>query len=297
MYLTGTTSSSPTYYQSDAAATYTVSGTVSDDSEVSSVTVNGTAATISGTSFSASISLATNTDHTITIVGTDNSGNTTTETRYVRVEAYYQQAARLAGTTVQTSLANTLTNSDVCTAIAGNSTAYGIMKTNYSNDMISYIASNYNTGLNQLNYVCNLKHYLFKDGATTGIYTTYQTKTSGGSITTNSGNIFVQASTGQYAMISWSNKISTVGYSNLGMVYQGVSVSSSTVGHFGLSTTYNFSTDSDTNYDTKYLWPSNTTKSTATISLSSYQGSYYIKAGTSASGGTRSMYLYDLYLE
>lgn len=83
---TGTSSSSPTYVQSDSAYSYTVSGTVSDASGIKSVTVNGQSATISGNNWSKTLSLATNTTHTITIVATDNAGRTTTVNRYLCVE-------------------------------------------------------------------------------------------------------------------------------------------------------------------------------------------------------------------
>jgi hypothetical protein len=38
--------------------------------------------------------------------------------RYLRIEAYYQQAARTAGATVQSSLDATLKSSSVCNSIA-----------------------------------------------------------------------------------------------------------------------------------------------------------------------------------
>lgn len=84
--------------------------------------------------------------------------------RYLRVEAYYQYAGRIAGTTVQGSLHNTLTNSAICSAIAGNATAYGAMKSRYSSTMTSYIDSNFNAGLSLLNYKCGLKCAIYKNG-------------------------------------------------------------------------------------------------------------------------------------
>ena len=142
-----------------------MSGTASDDSGISKVTVNGNQASLSGSSWSYTLtSLATNTTHTITIVATDGAGNTNSAVRYLRVEAFYQYSARISGTTVQSSLANTLTNSTVCAAIANNSTARSTMKTKYSSTMVSYIDSNFNDGLNTLNFQCSLKCYLFKAG-------------------------------------------------------------------------------------------------------------------------------------
>ena len=161
---TGTTSSSPTYYQSDSTISYTVSGTATDNSGIAKVMVNNSVGTISGSNWSCALSLATNTTHTITISITDNAGNIETVTRYIRVEAYYQYAARISGATVQSSLSNTLTNSTVCTAIAGNSTARSTMKSKYSSNMKSYIDSNWNEGLNLLNFKCNLKCYLYHAG-------------------------------------------------------------------------------------------------------------------------------------
>ena len=162
---TGTSSGAPTYVQSDGAASYTVRGTVSDASGLRSVTVNGQAATISGNSWSRSLTgLATNTTHTITVVATDNAGRTTTVTRYLRVEAYYQQAARTAGAAVQASLDATLKNSAVCSSIAGNAAAYDIMAAHYKSQMTSYIDSNWSEGLNFLCYRCKTKCYLFRAG-------------------------------------------------------------------------------------------------------------------------------------
>lgn len=77
---TGTTSSSPT---STNSASYTVTGTVSDANGIKSLTVNGTAVTVSNGSFSQSITLTANTVTTVTVVATDNYGRTTTVTRYV----------------------------------------------------------------------------------------------------------------------------------------------------------------------------------------------------------------------
>ena len=75
------TSSAPTIA---VAGTYTVSGTVSDtESGVASVKVNGNNATISGTNWSYSLTISTAVTSTITVVATDNAGNSSTITRYV----------------------------------------------------------------------------------------------------------------------------------------------------------------------------------------------------------------------
>lgn len=65
----------------------TVTGTVSDTtSGIASVTVNGEAATVSGTSFSKVLTLTEGT-HTITVIVTDRAGNKTTVTRSVTYDA------------------------------------------------------------------------------------------------------------------------------------------------------------------------------------------------------------------
>ena len=165
-----------------------MSGTASDDSGISKVTVNGNVAELNGTSWFCTLSLASNNTHTITIVATDGAGNTNSATRYVYIEPYYQYVARISGTTVQSSLANTLTNSTVCAAIAGNSTACSIMKSYYSTNMTSYIDSNFNDGLNLLNYKCGLKCYLYMRGnqcsSITGGWTTWTNGGGGGIVPT-----------------------------------------------------------------------------------------------------------------
>ena len=89
----GTASGSPTY---TTGASYTVSGTVSDASGIRSVTVNGSAASVSSGKWSKTLSLTANTTTTVTVVATDNAGRTTTVTRYVR---YDSAAPSLAVTT------------------------------------------------------------------------------------------------------------------------------------------------------------------------------------------------------
>ena len=77
---TGTTSSNPTYTES---TTYTVSGTVTDNSSIAKVTVNGEGATINGAGWSKSITVTAGTTTTITVVATDNAGNSITLVRYL----------------------------------------------------------------------------------------------------------------------------------------------------------------------------------------------------------------------
>lgn len=160
----GTSAGAPTYYQSDTAVSYTVSGTVSDATGIRSVTVNGAAASVSGSSWSKALSLATNTTHMITVVATDGAGRTSMVVRYLRVEAWYQYAARVAGTTVQASLDATLKSSAVCAAIAGNSSAYEVMVARYKSNIASYVNNNWSVGLNTLAYGCKTKCYLYREG-------------------------------------------------------------------------------------------------------------------------------------
>jgi len=160
----GASTASPTYYQSDSTITYSVSGTVSDPSGVRSVTVNGVNASISGNTYRANLSLSANALHTIRVVATDQLGNPTTVTKYIKVETYYQYAARVAGTTIPSSLDQALKDSAICTSIANNNTAANMMKSKYSSQMNSYIDSNFNQGLNYLNYKVGLKSYLLKNG-------------------------------------------------------------------------------------------------------------------------------------
>lgn len=88
---TGTSSSSPTY---TTATSYTVKGTFTTNGTVTSVTVNGNAATISGNSFSYKLSSITGNKATkITIIATDNYGNTTTVVRYLYRRANYTNSS------------------------------------------------------------------------------------------------------------------------------------------------------------------------------------------------------------
>ena len=66
------------------AGAYTVSGTVSDtESGLASLTVNGNDVTVSGNTWSYDITISTAVKSTITVVATDNAGNSSTITRYV----------------------------------------------------------------------------------------------------------------------------------------------------------------------------------------------------------------------
>ena len=91
---TGTSTSSPTIITSNSAYSYTVSGSVSDGTGIKSVTVNGSAATISGNNWSAKLSFATGTTHTVTVIATDKAGRTATVKRYLKIESYAQYVSR-----------------------------------------------------------------------------------------------------------------------------------------------------------------------------------------------------------
>lgn len=75
----------------------------------------------------------------------------------------WEEAIELVGYSAA-SLDAVLASSEMCTALAGNAEAYGIMKNNYSSEMTAAIDSNFSDGLNLLNYKCKLKTYLFKNG-------------------------------------------------------------------------------------------------------------------------------------
>ena len=77
---TATSSSSATI---QVGTSISVTGTAIDAAGIKSVTVNGTAATLSGNNFSATIT-GSNSVNTITIVATDNAGRSTTTTRYIQ---------------------------------------------------------------------------------------------------------------------------------------------------------------------------------------------------------------------
>ena len=77
----------------------------------------------------------------------------------------YNDALALVGLPSVDSLDSVLSNSDYCAALAGNAEAYGIMKANYSAEMVEAINSAWNEGLNTLNYKCGFKCWLFRSGS------------------------------------------------------------------------------------------------------------------------------------
>ena len=78
--------------------------------------------------------------------------------------AAFNEALELVGIDKVKSISDVLSNSDYCTALAGNAEAVEIMKANYSVDMVTAIDSKWNEGLNLLNYKCGLKTYLYHAG-------------------------------------------------------------------------------------------------------------------------------------
>lgn len=295
----GTSAAAPTYVQSDAAMNYTVSGTVSDASGIKSVTVNGYAATVNANgTWSRVLSLATNTTHTIKVVATDKAGRTTTVNRYLRVEAYYQQAARLAGTAVQTSLGTTLQNSTVCTAIAGNSTAYGVMKSHYASTMKTYIDSYWSTGLNLLNYRCQLKCYLVRNGtdctAVTGGWNSYLNG-SGSEVTWNKYTYddyylvtMCWNATACKSMATTKNQINLTGYTTMYAYARGIDNSYGEAGRFGVSTISGFGSTEENNLNlyTKFDMTDQEPIKTHTLNIASITTGYYVKLCSSLWGGS-----------
>ena len=69
---------SPTDFQTFASASLLVTGTAADAAGILSVTVNGTAATLSGTNWSEQVTLVLGTN-ALTVIATDNSANTATQ--------------------------------------------------------------------------------------------------------------------------------------------------------------------------------------------------------------------------
>ena len=118
----------------------------------------------------------------------------------------FNKALALVGIDKVDTLDAVLTNSEYCTALAGNADAYTIMKDNYSADMTTAIDSAWNEGLNTLNYKCGLKCWLFKAGnqcrgITGGWATGNKGYVSGSALGVNSGS-------SSYSTVSSNNKIS-----------------------------------------------------------------------------------------
>lgn len=118
----------------------------------------------------------------------------------------FNEALLFAGLPKAGSLEEVLTNDETCTALAENVASYSIMKENYSADMTSAIDSNWNEGLNLLNYRGGLKCYLFKAGnqcagITGGWVTGNKGYVSGSALGVNSGS-------SSYSTVCTNNKIS-----------------------------------------------------------------------------------------
>ena len=253
------------------------------------MTVNGSAATISGSNWSKALSLATNTTHTITIVATDRVGNQSTATRYVRIEAYYQQAARVAGTTVQSSLDNTLSNSTVCTAIAGNGTAYGIMKTRYSSNMSSKNNSYVSSGLNLLCYKCNCKTWLYHAGITCG-------EIVGSWDRVNDSGTYMEPSDWNYCATAQGWNTTAINFTGFSTCYASVYASTS-VSHtlIGTTTSKTHTQDLDTSKYLNCYYNQGYLDKYISFSLANSQCNAYIRIclnNSNQSGSVRYRYIY-----
>ena len=74
----------------------------------------------------------------------------------------FNAALKLVGLDAVESLDQVLSNSESCTALAGNSDAVSIMSANYKSEMSERNTSNYTSGLNLLCFKCKAKTYLLK---------------------------------------------------------------------------------------------------------------------------------------
>lgn len=141
---TGTSSGSPTYVQSDSAYNYTVSGTISDaDSGVKAISVNGQTATVNNGNWSIALqNLPTNKVHEITITAEDNAGNINTMKRYLRIEAYYNYAARSVGySNLYGDISALFADTNAIRAVMANNAAYNIMKNTYMSNVVASAAA------------------------------------------------------------------------------------------------------------------------------------------------------------
>lgn len=189
--------------------------------------------------------------------------------------APYNEALALVGIDKVDSLSVVLTNSEYCTALAGNAEAVEIMKANYSTDMTSTIDSNWNEGLNLLNYRCKLPCYLFYNGndcsAITGGFT-YQDR-----FAYLSGNALYNTSaegTDWSGRSIWTaNKLSFDGYSTLG-TYFSYTTDRGQWCRYGIASSNEASTEHFVAHDELKDQISNTWKN---VNISSYNDSYYYK--------------------
>lgn len=116
----------------------------------------------------------------------------------------YNEALAIAGVNVEVdSLNDVLNNATYCKKIAASPAATKIMKTNYAAVMNSYIDTNFNSGLNQLNFTCGLKCAVFNrgvflDGVTfvRGAYYGVDTNNKNVQVTAGSDYYLINASAG-----------------------------------------------------------------------------------------------------
>lgn len=192
----------------------------------------------------------------------------------------WEEAAALVGYS-PASLDALLKDSTICTAIAGNATARDIMKTNYSSNMTSYIDSNFNNGLNLLNFNCKLKCYLYKAGNQctniTGGWRTQQ-----GSASYGSSGITWSISSSDMTIVRTSNTIDFTNFKTLYVKYNAYWSRSGQNVKMGLSTSANLNSDKGDSwvvYNGASSPSEGATTNNATISVgtSSVSGSYYVK--------------------
>lgn len=101
-------------------ATYTVSGTVSDDTGVASVTVNGVPATVNPDgSWSADITLIVNKLTEVVVVATDNVGNTSSKTRFAIFEKIIEPPTLVVKTPAGTSSENPINAANSTYTVSG----------------------------------------------------------------------------------------------------------------------------------------------------------------------------------
>ena len=106
--------------------------------------------------------------------------------------------------------------------MAGNADAVEIMQEHYSSKMTTAIDTDWNEGLNLLNYKCKLKAYLFRNGYDTGLFSGFTKHVQGShEIKQNAANIQIQTSSYASVYYYWTNKLALPGYSMLRWIASG----------------------------------------------------------------------------
>lgn len=214
----------------------------------------------------------------------------------------YDDALALVGYSAA-SLDAALKNSAACAAMAANTDARSIMKSNYSSQMVNYITNNYNNGLNKLNYACRLKCYLLKSGVdvSSSLGYAFKDETQNGSWTKNSGYVTSKATNYSYAYRYTTTKFNASSYTKISAIACGKQWSSNQAGYFGTSANQNTSAENEDNtfgyLCYKAITGSAKTTFDFTIPTSRVGSSFYVKYGTAygASGYGRTCDWYDIY--